>query len=257
MLYDMHVLQACDLSYFAWKHAGSKSRTIWPGVKMPSRPAPNNVFKVITSNLSHAMQAFRLLSIHGYDHQARNTLRNLLELMDITIAVLADCNFYLEYIRNFDNDADTQRHWQSKLKPTLVRKLLEQLDASDPINIPIDWNTVDIRKDLYGWLSKFSHNNFVSHVVASYPINGEGHTQDLGMLGAVGGMSRATFAQALVYLWISSIRIQRLLWQKHGWGGFRGDRNRLWTGYRFTIISEISAQYLPKFWENEPELILS
>lgn len=254
MLYDIHVLQACDISYFAWKNAESRSRSIWPGVKMPSRPSPNYVFKVITSNVAHAMQAFRLLSMHGYDHQARNVLRNLLELFDVMIAILANEDFYMEYIKNFEDDDDTQKHWQSKLKPSIVRKMLEQLDVSDPINIPIDWTTVEIRRDMYGWLSKFTHNNFVSHLVATYPTDSDGWSQNVGMLGVVGGMSRATFAQALVYLWISSIRVHRLLWKKHKWGQFRGPRSRLWTGYRFSIINEISSTYLAKFWENEPEM---
>ena len=254
MLYDIHTLNVCDMAYFAWKNRQSKSAIIWPDATLPTRPKRNDVFLVLVSNLSHAMQAFRLLSIHGFEHQSRNTLRNLLELMDIMIATLSRESFYVDYVRSYERDADVNKHWQAKLKPSLVRKLLAELDADDPILLPIDWSSVDIRRDMYDWLSKFSHNNFVSHIVAAHPPEPAGGMRPLGMLGTVGAMSRATFAQALVYLWISSIRLQRLLWQTHKWGNFRGARSRRWAGYRFAVIDELSRACLPRFWESEPDI---
>ena len=71
----------------------------------------------------------------------------------------------------------------------------------------------------------------------------------LAMLGNVGEMSKATLAHALVYLWISLLRLERLLFEKHSWGRFRAGRSRKWFQYRFRVLDSLFLSYLPTYWE--------
>lgn len=69
------------------------------------------------------------------------------------------------------------------------------------------------------------------------------------MLGNVGEISKATLAHSLVYLWISLLRLEKLLFQKHGWNRLRGDRSRRWFHYRARALASLFTAYLPTFWE--------
>src|SRR5450756_1745359 len=60
-LYDLALLQACDLSYFGLNNSDHRTRIIWPELPLPKRPPPNAVFYVLASNLAQSMQAFQLL----------------------------------------------------------------------------------------------------------------------------------------------------------------------------------------------------
>jgi hypothetical protein len=98
-------------------------------------------------------------------------------------------------------------------------------------------------------MARFVHVDFAAHIVAAHPQNSDETFGKLAMLGTVGEMSRATLAHSLVYLWISLLRLERLLFEKHNWGGFRGGRSRKWFQYRFRVIDNLFLAYLPTFWE--------
>ena len=73
----------------------------------------------------------------------------------------------------------------------------------------------------------------VAHIVSAYPSRvGEEAGSPLAMLGEAGEMSRATFARALLYIWLFFVHFDRLLWERHKWGRFRGQRGRGWYRYR-------------------------
>ena len=252
LLYDVALLQVCDMSLFGFKNVDHRGRIIWPKLTLPRRPSPNAVFYVLTSNLAQSMQAFRLLILHGFESQARATFRGIVEIADLLIMVLESEATYHEYIKSFDDDITNYQHWRKNLSPSVIRAALSKLEENYPINLPIDMTPNDIRKDTYSWLSKFIHVDFAAHVVAAPPPMFDGTHGRLAMLGDVGEMSKATLAHSLIYLWISLLRLENLLLEKHRWGHFRGGRSRKWFHYRCRALDALFLSYLPTYWENNP-----
>lgn len=249
LLFDVALLQVCDMSHFSFQHAEGRARFVWPGVELPRRPRPNDVFYVLTSNLAHAMQAFRLLILRGFESQARAAFRGVVEIADLMIMVLADEEIYRAYVTSFEDGKASYQHWKKHLSPAVIRSGLSRLETSDPVSLSIDMTPEEIRRDTYAWLSRFVHVDYAVHVVAAHPSSPDGQWQRLAMLGNVGEISRATLAHSLIYLWISLLRLEKLLFEKHGWGRLRGDRNRSWFRYRARALDELFVAYLPTFWE--------
>ena len=249
LLYDLALLQVCDMSYFGLKNSDHRSRIIWPDWPLPTRPPSNAVFYVLASNLAQTMQAFQLLILHGFESQARGTFRSVVEIADLMITVLASEVTYREYIKSYEDPKASYLHWKNHLSPSVIRNFISKLEADDPIAVPIDMTPTEIRKDTYLWLSKFVHLDFVAHVVAAHPPYSDDTFGKLAMLGNVGEMSKATLAHALVYLWISLLRLERLLFEKHSWGRFRAGRSRKWFQYRFRVLDSLFLSYLPTYWE--------
>lgn len=254
LLFDVALLQVCDMSHFSFQHAGGRARFVWPGVQLPKRPRPNDVFYVLTSNLAHAMQAFRLLILRGFESQARAAFRGVVEIADLVIMVLAAEEIYRAYVISFEDSKASYQHWKKHLSPAVIRAGLSRLETSDPISLPIDMAPEEIRRDNYAWLSRFVHVDYAVHVVAAHPSDPDGQWQRLAMLGNVGEISKATLAHSLIYLWISLLRLEKLLFEKHGWNRLRGDRNRSWFRYRARMLDELFVAYLPMFWEENGPL---
>ena len=248
-LYDLALLQACDMSYFGFKNSDHRRRIIWPDLPLPKRPSPNAVFYVLASNLAQSMQAFQLLILHGFESQARGAFRSVVEIVDLMITVLASEGTYREYIKSYEDPKTSYQHWKNHLSPSVIRNFISKLEADDPIAIPIDMTPTEIRKDTYSWLSKFVHVDFVAHVVAAHPSHSDETFGKLAMLGTVGEMSKATLAHSLAYLWISLLRLERLLFEKHRWGRLRGERSRKWFQYRFRVLDNVFLSYLPTYWD--------
>ncbi|WP_258598704.1 hypothetical protein [Mesorhizobium sp. AR07] len=198
------------------------------------------------------MQAFRLLILHGFESQSRAAFRGVVEIVDLMIMVLADEDTYRAYVKSFEDGKASYQHWKKHLSPAVIRASLSKLEADDRIALPIDMTSEDLRKDNYAWLSRFVHVDYAAHVVAAHPSHPDGRWQRLAMLGNVGEISKATFAHSLVYLWISMLRLEKLLFEKHGWDRLRGDRSRDWFRYRARALDELFRAYLPTFWEEHP-----
>lgn len=207
------------------------------------------MFYVLTSNLAHAIQAFRLLILRGFESQARAAFRSVVEIADLMIMVLADEEIYRAYVTSFEDSKASYQHWKKHLSPAVIRPALSRLETSDPILLPIDITPEEIRSENYAWLSRFVHVDHAVHVVAAHPSDPDGQWQRLAMLGDVGEISKATLAHSLIYLWISLLRLEKLLFEKHGWNRLRGDRNRSWFRYRARTLDELFVAYLPMFWE--------
>ncbi|MCT7377397.1 hypothetical protein [Chelativorans salis] len=249
LLFDIALLHVCDMSVFGLKNTDHPRRVIWPDLLLPDRPSPNAVFYVLASNLAQSMQAFRLLVAHGFESQARAAFRGVVEIVDLMITVVANEATYREFIKSFEDAGDAYRHWKRHLSPAVVRASLAKLETAEPINIPVDMTPDEIRKDTYAWLSRFVHIDFAAHIVAAHPPGWDGKSQRTAMLGNVGEMSKATLAHGLMYLWISLLRLENLLLEKHGWGRFRGHRSRHWFRYRSRALDSLFRSYLPTFWE--------
>lgn len=208
LIYDLALLHVCDMSHFGFEHAEGRARIIWPGARLPKRPRPNDVFYILASNLAYAMQAFRLLILHGFESQARAAFRSVVEVTDLMIMVLADEATYRAYVTWFEDGKSSYQHWKKHLSPAVIRASLSELEASDPITIPINMTAEEIRNDNYAWLSRFVHVDYAAHIVAAHPSYPDGSWQRLAMLGNVGEMSKATLAHGLLYLWISLLRLE-------------------------------------------------
>jgi hypothetical protein len=127
---------------------------------------------------------------------------------------------------------------------TLRRRLIRldtELDIGSTTVIP----AAEVRADTYSWFSLFSHVNFVAHFVSAHPAplgDREAAGAPLGMLGEAGEMARSTFARALLYIWLFFCHFNRLLWERHRWGRFRGERWRGWYRYRAQAFDTLFRQ---------------
>lgn len=245
MVYDFALLQICDLSYFAWKNGHSRVKLIWPSAKLPSRPRTTDVFYLLVSNLAQLLQAVRLLLLNGFEGQGRAMFRGFVELADLTLAVLADENVYRNYITSYDDPDKEYQHWRRNLAPAVMRRRLIKLDAELDIGPTTAIPASEVREDTYSWFSLFSHVNFVAHVVSAHPtpLGEEGAAATpRAMLGEAGEMTNSTFARALLYIWLFFSHCDRLLWARHDWGRFRGDRWRGWYRYRARAFDTLFRQ---------------
>lgn len=249
LLFDLALLQVCDMSIFGLNNQDHRTRIIWKDLSLSERPNPNAVFYILTSNFAQSMQAFRLLMLHGFESQARSTFRGVVEIVDLMIVILASETTYLEYIKSFEDAGANYQHWRKHLSPAVVRTLLSKIEAAAPIDVPMNMTPDEIRRDTYAWLSNFVHINFVAHIVSAHPQDWEGNSQPLAMLGNVGEMSEATLAHALMYLWISLVRLDELLWDKHGWRHFRQGRSRDRFRHRSLVLNALFHSILPTFWD--------
>jgi hypothetical protein len=243
MVYDLALLQICDLSHFAWKNDSSRAKLIWPNASLPRRPRPTTVFYLLVSNLAQLLQAVRLLLLNGFQGQGRAMFRSFVEVADLTLAVLADENVYRNYITSYHDPDQEYRHWRRHLAPTVVRRRLIRLDAELDIGSTTAIPASEVREDTYSWFSLFSHVNFLAHVVSAYPKPlGEEAAFPRAMLGEAGEMTRATFSRALLYIWLFFSHLDRLLWGRHRWARFRGERWRGWYQYRARAFDTLFRQ---------------
>lgn len=233
MVYDLALLQICDLAHFAWRNHDSRTKLIWPSTPLSARPRPSDIFYLLVSNLAQLLQSVRLLLLNGFESQGRAVFRSFVELADLTVAVVADEAVYRDYITVYDDPDQEYRHWRKHLSPNVMRKRLIRLDVELGMGAITAIPASEVREDTYQWFSLFSHVNMVAHIVSAYPSRvGEETGSPLAMLGQAGEMSRATFARALLYIWLFFIHFDRLLWERHRWGRFRGQRWRGWYRYR-------------------------
>jgi hypothetical protein len=169
--------------------------------------------------------------------------RNFVELADLTLAALADEGVYRNYITSYDDPNEQYRHWRHYLSPTVLRRRLTKLDIELDIGSTTAIPASEVREDTYSWFSLFSHVDFVAHLVSAHPVRlGEAEAAPLAMLGEAGEMTRATFARALLYIWLFFSHFDRLLWERHRWGRFRGERWRGWYQYRARAFDTLFRQ---------------
>jgi hypothetical protein len=243
MLYDFALLQVCDLSHFAWQNRDSRARLIWPDTALPRRPTPTRVFYLLVSNLAQLLQAVRLLLLHGFEGQSRAMFRTFVELADLTLAVVADEAVYRNYITTDEDPEREYQHWRRNLSPAVIRRRLVQLDNELDLGSVTAIPAAEVREDTYQWFSLFSHVNIVAHLVSAYPQPlGEEVQGAIAMLGEAGEITRATFARSLLYIWLFFVHFDRLLWERHRWGRFRGHRWRGWYQYRSRVFDTLFRQ---------------
>ncbi len=110
MVFDLALLQTCDLAHFAWQNQDTQARVLWHTAEVPRRPSSARVFYLLTSNLAQSLQAVRLLLLHGFEGQARSMFRSFVELADFTLAAAAYTNVYRNYVTTFDDSRQEYQH---------------------------------------------------------------------------------------------------------------------------------------------------
>ena len=240
MVFDLGLLQVCDLSHFAWQNRDSRVKLIWPGTALPSRPNPTRVFYLLMSNLAQLLQAVRVLLLGGFEGQSRAMFRTFVELADLTLAVVADEDVYRKYIMAPQDGRAQYQHWRQYLAPGVIRRRLARLDDELDLGAMTSIPAAEVRADTYEWCSFFSHIHLVAHLVAAYPpqLDEQSHGA-IAMLGEAGPMTRSTFSRILLYLWLFFLHFDRLLWEKHRWDRFRGARWRGWYRYRSRVFDTL------------------
>jgi hypothetical protein len=240
MVFDLGLLQVCDLSHFAWQNCDSRVRLIWPGTALPSRPNPTRVFYLLVSNLAQLLQAVRVLLLYGFEGQSRAMFRTFVELADLTLAVVADEDIYRHYIVVPQDEREQYQHWRRYLAPGVIRRRLARLDDELDLVAITSIPAAEVREDTYAWFSLFSHMNMAAHLVSAYPQRlGEQSHGAIAMLGDAGQIAQSTFSRILLYLWLFFLHFDRLLWEKHRWDRFRGARWRGWYRYRSQVFDTL------------------
>lgn len=253
-VFDIGLLQICDLSHFAWQNLDSRIKLIWPNAALPKRPDPTGVFYLIVSNLAQLLQAVRMLLLSGFEGQSRAMFRTFVELADLTLAVIADEDIYRNYIITYEDKKAEYQHWRHNLSPSVIRRRLAALDNELELNKITSIPGNEVREDTYQWFSLFSHINMVAHLVSAYPQQlGKEGVGPIAMLGEAGEITKVTFSRILLYLWLFFLHFDRLLWERHRWGRFRGKRWRGWYKYRSEVFDVLFRENYDQLQGIPPE----
>lgn len=235
MLFDLALLQFCDLAHLAATHL-NKARPLFWSELSDETPHPTNVFYLLTSGLSQTLQASRLLMIQAFDAPARTQARSFVELADLTLAVTADQAFYQAYTIRHDDNKEQYQHWRKHLSPAQVRRRLEQLDKELALETKTPVPAHEVRSDTYSWFSLSSHVDLAGHVMAAFPANFEERMGPSAFLGKVGLATLATLRRLLLYTWLFFLHFNELLLHRHNWDTFK---NREWYFYRAAVFRTI------------------
>jgi len=240
-VYDLALLQLCDLALFTRRAADKRAVVFWPEPgPHRNRPRPEDVLSILCSTLAQTAQAVRSLVLTGYEGPARVMARYLVEMADLVLAVTAYQDIYLHYIRSYPDPKDTYRHWKRYYSPAVIRQRLERLDWELALSARTRVPAAEVREDTYTWLSATSHANLVGQLVMAHtsPM-GEDSFAPVVMLGAIGDTSKHTLQRLLLYFWLFFLELDGLLVQRHLWSRLRGSNNRQWFFYRSRVYCEV------------------
>ena len=131
-----------------------------------------------------------------------------------------------------------------------MRKRLEKLDEEVGTRRFSGLVQRDFRRNIYQFLSTFSHVDYVSHVISSYAWEwpssehadpSEGTATSVAFVGRAGEMERDTLRTALTYLTVFFVYLDEMLWTKHQWSRLRGKHARGWSRYRAHVLHVLVA----------------
>jgi len=183
-------------------------------------------------NSANTLAAIELLSVAGYETQARTIVRRLVELTELCLAALFDfqtLRHYANKSEDFDAIYDT---WRRHLTPGTIRRVLQRYYVE--VGLTND-ELEDQRKSSdydQRWLSLASHNYFLSlaiegqHTDVSVDQRFEFILDPTHYLSAAATLRKACEVQANFLL-----VVQHLLMIKHGWK-FKGPTPNRFMYYR-------------------------
>jgi hypothetical protein len=212
------------------------------------RREPDNLTRKMlftTSALIHlinSLLSIRILLERGLDVQAKQILRSYIEYSNLTFAVLGDETFYDNYRRMRDGEKERKEVWNKFTRPGAVEKIVERIFI-DMGGTSKDWNDLqDIRRELYGGLSQYTHGHFLAVLLSAY---GEKVGGEIGPtpLGAITKSIDGTLANTITwgYLFLKHAIIAIVKYQHLPFTEF-GEQ-----GEKFAVHYKMLELYMPFF----------
>ncbi|WP_416675339.1 hypothetical protein [Egbenema bharatensis] len=160
-------------------------------------------FTSLLQNIADSISIVRNLS--GAGNHSRLVFRYLVETFDFTIACAGDEATFMDFIKSFDAEEDTLKHWRKNLSPGRIRKTLSNIEmniiGAEPEVVA---HLHEMRKDTYSWLSRAGHVDFIAYIGDS-------------VTDSYVEMATATLRSLLQYLAYSQTFFATLLIGKHRW----------------------------------------
>lgn len=159
------------------------------------------------------------MDCRGFEGAVRGVARQLIEWVDLTLVIAADADFLKRYGELPLDPRERRRYWQRKLAPSIVRKRLTRLD--DELGFSASEGGVsDLRRDTYEWFSLFAHGHPISHAVSAHtvPLDDPDRLELTSIFGGIGEVARTTLSRTALYVGTFFNELDRLLFNKHGWG---------------------------------------
>jgi hypothetical protein len=131
-------------------------------------PSPSFVLVGLLAGMINSVLAARHLATAGFDRQARSVFRELTEVADLLLAILADEGFLDHYLATPEAFDKAYAHWAESLRPAKVRRRVDKL--AKQMGFGKDAATADLlasRWSLYEWRSKSAHSDYGALVVES------------------------------------------------------------------------------------------
>jgi hypothetical protein len=181
------------------------------------RASPSFVFVGLLASMLNSALATRHLAVRGFDRQARVVFRELTEVGDLLLAIIADESLLDHYLDSPEDFDDAYDHWAKLLRPAKLRSRVGKLAKA--IGFGKDADTaglLDSRWALYEWLSKSAHVDYGALVVASVACDPDGR-YDINLGGRVGGHTEATLRHLADYLHVFLILLALFVASRHGW----------------------------------------
>jgi hypothetical protein len=199
-------------------------------------------------HLINSLLSIRILLENGLDVQAKQILRSYIEYSDLAFAVLGNETFYDNYQRMSVGEEERREVWKKYTRPGAVGKIVERIFI-DMGGTRKDWNHLqDIRSELYGGLSQYTHGHFSTVLLGAY---GEKVGGEIGpiTLGVITKSIDGTLANAITcgYLFLKHAMIAIVKYQHLPFMEF-GEQ-----GEKFAVHYKMLELFIPFFLQASAE----
>jgi hypothetical protein len=219
---DLFALDAalhCNISIFlrALDRWGRQRReVVWHD--LPNKPvSPSFAVVGLLAGSINSVLAVRRLATSGFDRQARAVFRELTEVADLLLAIVADEAYLDHYLASPEDFKGAYEHWAKLLRPAKIRRRVDELAKG--IGFGEDEGTAGLlafRWELYNWLSKSAHVDYGSLVVESVASDLDGR-YNINLGGRVGGHTGSTIRHLVDYLHVFLMLLALFLAARHRW----------------------------------------
>lgn len=181
------------------------------------RASPSFVTVGLLAGTVNSVLAVRHLATRGFDRQARVVFRELTEVGDLLLGIVADEPTLDRYLASPEDFKGAYDHWAKVLRPYQIRQRVDVLAKG--IGFGNDAGTADLlasRWALYEWLSKSAHVDYGALVVESVAGDLDGR-YDINLGGRVGGHTGGTLRHLVDYLHVFLVLMALFLAARHRW----------------------------------------
>jgi hypothetical protein len=184
----------------------------------PKRASPSFIFVGLLANLINSGLSARRLAVCGFDRQARMAFRELTEIGDLLLAILAEEAFIDDYLASPEDFQDAKEHWRDRLRPWKIRSRVQKVlgDAWPGHRLMGEKTFWSAQWNLYDWLSKSAHIDYAALVVNSVASDFGGR-YDINLGGRVGPHTQSTLASLGAHVRDLLSVTAFILNARHGW----------------------------------------